>query len=122
MLLSEGILLGHHISPNGIEVDPSKVTIIQRLPTPHKQSDIRIFLGHVGFYKRFIKDFSNLVAPLFTLLSKNAKFCWSIDFQRAVYNIKEKLIKTSIFRRPGWDIPFQIHIDSSDSASREFIG
>lgn len=75
MLMNEGIVLGHHIYSRGIEVDPAKINIIQHLPTLQKQKDVRSFLGHAGYYRKFRKDLSKLAAPLFTLLSKNAEFC-----------------------------------------------
>ena len=57
-MVTKGIVLGHIVSPNGIEVDPAKISVIQNLPLPKTIKDIRAFLGHAGFYRRFIKDFS----------------------------------------------------------------
>jgi hypothetical protein len=74
MLMSEGIVLGHHISSRGIEVDQAKVNIIKYLPKPQKKKYVRSFLGHAGYYQRFIKYFSKLASPLFTLLSKDIDF------------------------------------------------
>ena len=70
MLFTKGVVLGHIISQNGIEVDPTKIRVISNLPVPQSQKDIRSFLGHVGYYRRFIENFTKLVAPLFKLLSK----------------------------------------------------
>ena len=56
-MVKEGIVLGHKIFPNGIEVDRAKVEIIKKLPPPNSIRAIRSFLGHVGFYRRFFKDF-----------------------------------------------------------------
>ena len=56
-MIREGIVLGHKISPSGIEVDKAKVEIIEKLPPPNSIRAIRSFLGHAGFYRRFIKDF-----------------------------------------------------------------
>jgi hypothetical protein len=50
MLLTEGIVLGHHISPEGIQVDPTKVEIILKFPTPKNKKDVRSFLGYAGYY------------------------------------------------------------------------
>ena len=71
MLLTEGIVLGHHISPEGIKVDPSKVEIILKLPNPKSQKDVRIFLGYASYYHRFIENFSKIVLPLFKILLKD---------------------------------------------------
>ena len=73
----EGIVLGHKISPNGIEVDKAKVEIIQKLPPSNFIRAIRSFLGHAGFYRRFIKDFSKISKPLSNLLIKDVPFFFS---------------------------------------------
>jgi hypothetical protein len=74
MMMNEGIVLGHHLFSRGIEVDKEKIKIITLLPTPLKPKYVRRFLGHVGYYRRFIKDFSKISSPLFTLLSKYVKY------------------------------------------------
>ena len=74
MLLTEGIVLGHHISPEGIKVDPAKVEIILKLPSPKNQKDVRRFLGYAGYYQRFIENFSRIALPLFKLLVKDVEF------------------------------------------------
>ncbi|RVW76381.1 Retrovirus-related Pol polyprotein from transposon 17.6 [Vitis vinifera] len=75
-MVQQGIVLGHIISKNGIEVDKAKVELIVKLPPPTNVKGIRQFLGHAGFYRRFIKDFSKISKPLCELLVKDAKFMW----------------------------------------------
>ncbi|KAL6321150.1 hypothetical protein AAG906_012922 [Vitis piasezkii] len=75
-MVQQGIVLGHIISERGIEVDKAKVELIFKLPSPTTIKGVRQFLGHVGFYRRFIKDFSKLSKPLCELLAKDAKFIW----------------------------------------------
>ena len=70
----EGIVLGHLVSKRGIEVDRAKIEVITKLPPPKCVKDIRSFLGHAGFYRRFIKDFSKISKPLCKLLAKDASF------------------------------------------------
>ena len=67
-MVKEGIVLGHRISKNGIEVEKAKVSTIENLPPPVSMKGVRSFLGHVGFYRRFIKDFSKISKPLSNLL------------------------------------------------------
>ena len=67
-MVKEGIVLGHWISERGIEVDKAKIVTIEKLPPPSSVKGIRSFLGHIGFYRRFIKDFSKIAKPLSNLL------------------------------------------------------
>ena len=67
-MVTQGIVLGHIVSKNGIEVDKSKVALIMNLPHPSNVREVRSFLGHAGFYRRFIKDFSKITVPLSRLL------------------------------------------------------
>ena len=67
-MVKEGIVLGHRISERGIEVDRAKIETIEKLLPPSSVKGIRSFLGHTGFYRRFIKDFSNIAKPLSNML------------------------------------------------------
>ncbi|KAI5658431.1 hypothetical protein M9H77_27224 [Catharanthus roseus] len=73
-MVTEGIVLGHKVSKEGIEVDKAKIDLIANLPPPKSVKQIRSFLGHAGFYRRFIKDFSMIARPLTNLLSKDVAF------------------------------------------------
>src|SRR6266516_1093323 len=73
-MVNEGIVLGHKISENGIEVDKAKVDAIEKMPCPKDIKVIRSFLGHAGFYRRFIKDFYKISRPLTNLLQKDVPF------------------------------------------------
>jgi hypothetical protein len=70
-MVTHGIVLSHIVSSKGIEVDKSKVEVIQKLPTPRTVKDMRSFLGHAGFYRRFIHSFSTIAKPLCNLLSQD---------------------------------------------------
>nr|GEZ60579.1 reverse transcriptase domain-containing protein [Tanacetum cinerariifolium] len=76
-MVKEGIVLGHNISKNKIEVDKAKVDVITKLPHPKTVKRIRSFLGHAGFYKRFIQDFSKIARPMTRLLEKDTPFIFS---------------------------------------------
>ena len=73
-MVTEGIVLGHMISAVGLEVDQAKVSIIRNLMPPTTVMGIKSFLGHAGFYRRFIKDFSKIARPICRLLEKDTKF------------------------------------------------
>ena len=73
-MVRQGIVLGHIISEKGIEVDKAKVKLIVKLPSPKTVKGVRQFLGHTGFYRRFIKGFSSLSKPLCELLAKDADY------------------------------------------------
>ncbi|KAL6336100.1 hypothetical protein AAG906_010377 [Vitis piasezkii] len=81
-MVHQGIVLGHIISKKGIEVDKAKVELIVKLPSPTTVKGVRQFLGHAGFYRRFIKDFSKLAKPLCELLLKDAKFAQTVPFSK----------------------------------------
>ncbi|RVW36195.1 Retrovirus-related Pol polyprotein from transposon 17.6 [Vitis vinifera] len=90
-MVHQGIVLGHIISKQGIEVDKAKVELIVKLPSPTNVKGVRQFLGHAGFYRRFIKDFSKLARPLCELLVKDAKFIWDDRCQRSFEELKSVL-------------------------------
>ena len=73
-MVQEGIVLGHRISARGIEVDRAKIEAIEKLPPPSSEKWIRSFLGHARFYRRFIKDFSQIAKPLSNLLVQGTPF------------------------------------------------
>jgi hypothetical protein len=73
-MVEQGIVLGHVVSSRGLEVDKAKIDVISSLPYPSCVREIHSFLGHVGFYQRFIKDFSKITTPLCKLLAKEVDF------------------------------------------------
>ncbi|GJT18156.1 reverse transcriptase domain-containing protein [Tanacetum coccineum] len=115
-MVKEGIVLGHKISKKGIEVDKAKIDVISKLPHPTTVKGIRSFLGHVGFYRRFIKDFSKISRPMTHLLEKNTPFNFSEDCILAFQTLKKKLTEAPILIAPNWDQPFEIMCDASDYA------
>lgn len=84
------IVLGHKISSNGIKVDKAKLETIEKLPPLVSTKDIRSFLGHVGFYRRFIKDFSKISKPMTKLLEKDTPFHFDQECLNAFSLTKEK--------------------------------
>ncbi|GJX41450.1 reverse transcriptase domain-containing protein [Tanacetum coccineum] len=90
-MCKEGIMLGHKISKAGIEVDRAKVDVIAKLPHPTTVKGVRSFLGHAGFYRRFIQDFSKIARPMTHLLEKETPFVFSKDCIDAFQTLKKKL-------------------------------
>ncbi|KAL6338382.1 hypothetical protein AAG906_018753 [Vitis piasezkii] len=121
-MVQKGIVLGHIISKNGIEVDKAKVELIVKLPPPTNVKGIRQFLGHAGFYRRFIKDFSKISKPLCELLVKDAKFVWDEKCQKSFEELKQFLTTAPIVRAPNWKLPFEVMCDSSDLAMGAVLG
>ena len=95
-MVTRGVVLGHLISDRGIEVDKAKVEVIEKLPPPTNVKGIRSFLGHAGFSRRFIKDFSKIAKPLTNFLAKDALFIFYNDCLEAFCRLKEALISASI--------------------------
>ncbi|KAL6310867.1 hypothetical protein AAG906_027312 [Vitis piasezkii] len=99
---------GHIISKKGIEVDKAKVELIVKLPPPTNVKGIRQFLGHAGFYRRFIKDF---------LKSQSLFKC-----QKSFEELKQFLTTAPIVRAPNWKLPFEVMCDASDLAMGAVLG
>nr|GEW80399.1 reverse transcriptase domain-containing protein [Tanacetum cinerariifolium] len=115
-MVKEGIVLGHKISKNEIEVDKAKVDVIAKLPHPTTVKGIRSFLGHAGFYRRFIEDFLKIARPMTRLLDKDTTFFFSKECVEAFQILKRKLIEALILIAPDWDLPFELMCDASDFA------
>nr|GFA31631.1 reverse transcriptase domain-containing protein [Tanacetum cinerariifolium] len=100
----------------GIEVDKAKIEVISKLPHPTTVKGIRSFLGHAGFYRRFIKDFLKISRPMTHLLEKNSPFIFSNDCIQAFRNLKEKLTEAPILIASNWDQPFELMCNASNFA------
>ncbi|GJW99902.1 reverse transcriptase domain-containing protein, partial [Tanacetum coccineum] len=118
----EGIVLGHKISKSGIEVDRAKVDVIAKLPHPTTVKGVRSFLGHAGFYRRFIQDFSKIARPMTHLLEKETPFVFSKDCIDAFETLKKKLTEAPILVVPDWNLPFELMCDASDFAIGAVLG
>ena len=121
-MVNQGIVLGHVISNKGIEVDKAKAELIAKLPPPTSVKAVKQFLGHAGFYKRFIKDFSKISKPLSKLLEKDDKFVWSESCQKRFEELKSHLTTTPIVRALNWKLPFEVMCNASDLAIRLVLG
>lgn len=122
MMMQEGVVLGHFISKAGIQVDPAKVEVILTLPTPIKPKEIRYFLGNVGYYRSFNKKNSQIAIPLYTLLTKEAKFSWAKECHDFFLQLKSILTTAPILRGVNWTLPFKINRDASNYAIGAILG
>ena len=121
-MVQEGIILRHRISARGIEVDRAKIEAIEKLPPPSSVKGIRSFLGHAGFYRRFIKDFSQIAKPLSNLLVQGIPFEFDSQCLQAFTVLKDKLISAPIVVAPDWSFPFELMCDASDYAIGAVLG
>nr|GEV65701.1 reverse transcriptase domain-containing protein [Tanacetum cinerariifolium] len=121
-MCKEGIVLEHKISKAGIEVDRAKVDVIAKLPHPTVVKGVRSFLGHAGFYRRFIQDFSKIARPMTHLLEKETPFVFSKECIDAFNTFKKKLTEAPILVVPDWNLPFELMCDASDFAIGAVLG
>ncbi|CAJ2671830.1 unnamed protein product [Trifolium pratense] len=115
-MVGQGIVLGHIISEKGISVDPAKIDVISTLPYPSCVREIRSFLGHAGFYRRFIKDFSKIALPLSNLLKNDVTFSFDDKCKQAFDFLKKALTSAPIIQPPDWTLPFELMCDASNYA------
>ncbi|KAL2228808.1 UNVERIFIED_CONTAM: Retrovirus-related Pol polyprotein from transposon 17.6 [Sesamum indicum] len=121
-MVDQGLILGHIVSSRGIEVDRSKIDVIKSLPYPASVREIRSFLGHAGFYRRFIKDFSKIAQPLCALLQKDVTFAFDEECMKAFDKLKDFLTSAPVIRPPDWNHPFEIMCDGSNHAIGAVLG
>lgn len=105
--------LGYVVDRQGLHVDPDKVTAILNLPTPRNVKNVRQVIGTISWYRKFIPNFSQLLAPLCSLLRKNSAFNWNSACDQAFKQIKQYLISAPILRCPDFGKPFYVQTDAS---------
>jgi hypothetical protein len=113
-MVTEGVVLGHRVSGNSIEIDQDRIEVIENLPYPQDVKGMQTFMGHASFYKRFIKDFSKLSKPLTDLLHKDVPYSFDKICVQAYERLRDALITTPIIQPPKWDEPFEIMCDTSN--------
>ncbi|GJW94752.1 reverse transcriptase domain-containing protein [Tanacetum coccineum] len=121
-MVTEGIVLGHKVSSAGLEVDKAKIDVIAKLPPPTNVKAVRSFLGHAGFYRRFIKDFSKISRPMTKLLEKDSVFDFNEECIEAFETLKEKLTNASVMVSPDWSQLFELMCNASNFAVVAVLG
>jgi transposase InsO family protein len=107
--------LGHVISRDGVQADHAKTEAIRAMPAPSDVPQLRAFLGGAGYFRRFIRDFGKIVAPLNQLLKPDHPFVWSTSCQQAFDTVKSALGSPPILAYPDWSRKFIVHTDASKS-------
>ncbi|KAK9048798.1 hypothetical protein SSX86_032234 [Deinandra increscens subsp. villosa] len=121
-MVDRGLILGHVVSSKGLEVDKAKIDVIKSLPYPNCVREVRSFLGHAGFYRRFIKDFSKITRPMCELLQKDVEFKFTEACKQAFDTLKDSLVSAPIIQPPDWNLPFEIMCDASNQAVGAVLG
>ena len=111
--LEQVAFLGHVVSKDGIQVDPKKIEAVADWPRPTTVIEIRSFLGLAGYYRRFIKDFSKIAAPLTRLTQKNVKFVWTDKCEEHFQLLKDLLTITLVLTLPSGEEGFTVYCDAS---------
>ncbi|KAI2660339.1 Transposon Tf2-6 polyprotein [Labeo rohita] len=108
--------LGYIISPTGVSMDERKVVAISSWPTPTTVKELQRFLGFSNFYRRFIKNYSQVVSPLTSLLkNKPKKLTWPETAAQAFHHLKQLFIQAPILIHPNPDLPFTVEVDASST-------
>ena len=111
-MMNAYIVLGNFISAAGIKVNRAKIEVILKIIVPKTLKEVRSFLGHAGYYRRFIEKYSKIASPLFSLLTKDVEFVWIGKCEHAFTELKKFLSETPILQGLIWNLPFHIEIDA----------
>eukprot|EP00253_Pinus_taeda_P036150 PITA_36150 len=106
-------VFGHVVCKQGLIVDPAKVVVILNLKVPRSVKQLCATLGHTCYYRKFIKSYAQIIAPMETLLKKDATYCLNDDCRKSLDVLKEKMASAPIMVFPEWDIEFHVHVDAS---------
>jgi len=108
--------LGYVLSGKGISTDPKKIAAIKEWPVPKNIKDVQRFVGLCNYYRRFVKNFSNIAKPLHNLTKNNVKFIWDNKCEQAFNELKTRLTTAPILRFPDPQKQFIVECDASNFA------
>lgn len=108
-----GILLGHVVWKQGLMVDPTNIVVIVNLEAPMNVKHLCAMLGHMGYYRKFIKAYAHNTTPMEKLLKKDATFYWDEEFQHNSNVLKENMVTALILVFLDWKKEFHVHVDAS---------
>ena len=112
-MVRQGKILGHIVSKNGISTDTEKIDVIVKLPKPTNKKEVQAFMGHCGYYRRFIYMYAVIGRPLYALI---VKFEWNEECDVTFQKLKDALVSAPILKAPDWNKTFHVHIDASNFA------
>lgn len=115
-LRKEVTYLGHVLTEEGLKPDPNKLKAVAEYPQPKTTKALKSFLGLIGYYRRFLSDFSKVAKPLYELLKKGVTYVWGDKQENAFQMLKEKLLNPPILQYPDFSKPFIITTDASQEA------
>src|SRR3954471_15814145 len=104
--------LGFIVDREGLRTDPAKIEAIINFPRPTNRTELRGVLGFAMFYRRFVKNFSSIVASLNELLRKNRSMEWTDKQEQAFIMLKEKLMTSPVLARPDFTQKFKLYTDA----------
>lgn len=112
--VSEGKLLGHIITKDGVKVDPQRVEAIKQVSLPQTKKALQSFLGQINVIRRFIPNLVEVIKPILKVLKKDVKFEWSDDGRKAFKAIKEAIVKSLVLVSPNYAKEFQFFSFASE--------
>jgi len=111
------VYLGFVIAKNELKMDPGKVAAIVSWPSPQNLFEVRSFHGLASFYRKFIRNFSEICAPMLDTIKKtNQPFRWTEAAESSFQILKKKITEKPILKLPDFNQPFQVHCDASGTA------
>ena len=111
--MKEVKFLGHVVSKQGVTVDPAKIEAVMKWEPPKNVTEVRNFLGLVGYYRRFMEGFSKLAMPMTRLTKKGEKFLWTPECELVFHTLKEKLTTAPVLFIPNSGEEYEVYTDAS---------
>jgi hypothetical protein len=110
---SEVKYLGHIVNTHGVSTDPAKVQSVREWARPRNLSEVRTFMGFIGYYRRFFKDFATLARPLNRLTSKDVPFQWTEEEEKAFQDLRRLMTEAPVLAYPQPGVEYIVDTDAS---------